>query len=63
MTTHTTVCVVAVSRSSPNSHALMARSTPETRYVPEIIFLRPTVSNSGPRISGPSRLPTEKASP
>jgi hypothetical protein len=31
--------------------------------VPEIIFLRPTESNSGPRISGPIRLPTENASP
>ena len=32
-------------------------------YVPEIIFLRPTESKSGPRVSGPSRFPTENARP
>ena len=43
-----------------NITAVTASSTPEIRYVPEIIFLRPRESNSGPSSSGPARFPAAK---
>ena len=46
-----------------NIQPLIASRTPEMMYVPEIIGLRPTLSKSGARMSGPQRLPTAKASP
>ena len=55
------VCVVAVSTSAWNSNAVIASSTPDSRYVPEIILRRPMVSNRWPSSSGPSRLPAAKA--
>jgi hypothetical protein len=63
MTTHIRVWVVASSDPFWKSTALTANSEPDTRYVPAIIFFRPSVSNSGPRIRGPSRFPIEKARP
>src|ERR1700712_3802866 len=51
-------CVVAVKEPEENRNAETANTTPAMPYVPKIIFRRPTVSNSGPRISGPARLPS-----
>ena len=53
----------ADSAPDANSHALKASKAPEIRYVPEIIFLRPRVSNRWPSSSGPARLPTANARP
>ena len=61
MTVQQMVCVMAVSIPAWNSAAVIASSTPDRMYVPEIIFFRPTVSNRCPRISGPARLPTANA--
>src|SRR4051812_29637228 len=60
MTHQKAVWVVAVSEPLLNSTALMASRMPEIAYVPRIILRRPTVSKSGPRTSGPTRLPTAK---
>src|SRR5215212_8794391 len=55
------VWVYALSSPAWNSAAEIASSTPDSRYVPEIIFRRPMVSNRWPSVSGPTRLPTAKA--
>src|SRR3954451_11771818 len=51
-------CVVAVSDPAWNRNAETARTAPAMPYVAKIILRRPTVSKSGPRISGPARLPS-----
>src|SRR5260370_29900355 len=53
----------ACSTTAANSQALKASMAPEIRYVPEIIFRRPHVSNSWPSSSGPARLPTANTRP
>ena len=52
----------APSTPAANSQALKANKAPDSRYVPEIIFFRPTLSNRGPS-SGLARLPTANARP
>ncbi len=50
--------VVAVSRPLSKRNAVTSSSSPDSRYVEEIIGLRPILSKNRPSISGPSRLPT-----
>ncbi len=51
------VRVVAESEPWSNSQAVPNSRMPESRYVPEIMMRRPTVSKSLPSSSGPTKLP------
>src|ERR1700722_21008091 len=48
---------MSASWCSLNSSPVMISNTPESRYVPAIIGLRPTMSNSGLSSSAPAKLP------
>ncbi len=53
---------VAFSVPDRKSRPVAMSRTPERMHVPEIIGLRPTLSNSRPSSSGPMRLPTANGS-
>src|SRR3954447_1503856 len=52
------VWVVADQTSALNRNAVTTSRTPETMYVPAIIGLRPTESNSRPSVNRPRKLPS-----
>jgi hypothetical protein len=52
------VIVVALNSCWWKRYAVTSSVPPARMYVDEIMIFRPTLSNSGPRIQGPSRLPT-----
>ncbi len=51
----------ALSTPALTDCAVMTSRMPAVRYVPEIIFRRPAVSDSLPMVSGPARFPAATA--